>query len=71
MEVMTLRGIVENGQICLTDSVRLPEKAVVYVVVPGLETLPGVRIGSPRLVHPEQAADFVKVVEEIRDAGVR
>jgi hypothetical protein len=55
--ITTLPGIVENGQIRLNDSEHLGEKAVVYV-------------GSPRLVHPEQAADFEKVVEDIRDAGV-
>jgi len=70
MELMTLQGIVENGQIRLADNVRLPEKAIVYVVVPGIEISAPVRIGSPRLMHPEQAADFVKVIEEIRDAAL-
>jgi small ligand-binding sensory domain FIST len=71
MNVMTLQGIVENGQIRLADDVRLPENATVYVVVPGVEISSVVRVGSPRLAHPEQAVDFKKeVIEEIQDAGV-
>ena len=30
----------------------------------------GARIGSPRLVHPEQAAEFEMKVCEVPDAGV-
>jgi hypothetical protein len=67
MKVTTLSGIVENGQIRLANNVRLPEKAIVYVVIPGVEILSFGYIGSPRLVHPEQAVDFKKEVEVIRD----
>jgi hypothetical protein len=71
MKVTTLPGIVENGQIRLAANVRLPEKATVYVVIPGVEITSTAYIGSPRLVHPEQATDFKKeVIEETRDAGV-
>ena len=71
MKVATFQGIVENGQIRLPENVRLPEEAIVYVVIPGVESPSVVRVSSPRLAHPEQAADFQKVVvEEIRDAGV-
>jgi hypothetical protein len=70
MNVATFTGTVENGQIRLAGDVRLPEKTTVYVVVPGVQAAPAY-IGSPRLVHPEQSADFVKkVVEEPHDAGV-
>ena len=71
MKVTTFPGIVENGQIRLAGNVRLPERTAVYVVVPGVE-MPSVGyIGSPRLVHSEQAADFEKeVVEELPNAGV-
>jgi len=62
MRVATFEGFVENGQIRLPMSIRLPEKARVYVVVPDLEVPSVPYIGSPRLVHPEQAADFVKKV---------
>jgi len=70
MSVMTLQGVIENGQIRLADDVHLPEKTTVYVVVPGIEIPPTVHLRSPRLVHSEQIADFCKQVEEIRDAGV-
>jgi hypothetical protein len=59
------------GQIRLADNVRLPEKATVYVVIPGIELPSGSHIASPRLVHREQASDFVKeVIQETHDAGV-
>jgi hypothetical protein len=73
MGVTTLECIVENGQIRLPSTVRLPENAKVYVVIPDAEVQAGAYIGSPRLVHPEQAADFEKKVivgqEEPRTAG--
>lgn len=65
MKVTTLQGTVENGQIRLPANVRLPEKAKVYIIIPDLEVTPIAYIGSPRLVRPEQAADFQKeVIEE-------
>lgn len=65
MSISAIEGIVENGQIRLLDSVKLPENTKVYVVVPDLEPTPKARIYSPRLVHPEQARDFVKEVTEV------
>ena len=71
MKVTTFEGIVENGQIRLPANVRLPEKARVYVVIPDAEVEVVAYIGSPRLVHPEQAADFKKeVIKDIQDAGL-
>jgi hypothetical protein len=70
MNVTTFFGVVENGQIRLAENVRLPEKATVYVVVPGLAMSSQAAVVSPRLAHPEQASDFEKVVEELRDAGI-
>jgi hypothetical protein len=32
--------------------------------------LPAARVYSPRLAHPEQAADFEMEVREVPDAGV-
>jgi hypothetical protein len=63
-EVITLEGVVENGQIRIRGGVRLPERSLVYVVVPGLQTVPTVRIATPRLANPEQAVDFVMEVSE-------
>ena len=65
MPILTLEGIVENGQIRLRDQVTLPEHTKVYVVIPDVETVPQVHVYSPRLVHPEQAADFAKQVIEV------
>jgi hypothetical protein len=65
MPILTLEGIVENGQIRLRDPVMLPEHTKVYVVIPEVETVPQAHVYSPRLVHPEQAADFVKQVIEV------
>jgi hypothetical protein len=71
VNISTIEGIVQNGQIRLLGDVTLPENAKVYVVVPNLEAAPPARIFSPRLVHPEQASDFAKqVIEVSTDAGV-
>lgn len=71
MGIATFEGIVENGQIRLPAAVRLPERTKVYVVIPDVEVQPIAYIGSPRLVHPEQAADFQKeVFEEPSDADL-
>ena len=71
MKVTSFQGVVENGQIRLPPTVRLPEKAIVYVVVPELDVPQVSYIGSPRLVHPAQAVAFKKeVTEEAQDAGV-
>jgi hypothetical protein len=71
MKVTTFQGIVENGQIRLAAAVRLPEKAIVYVVIPDVDVPQVSYLGSPRLVNPAQAADFKKeVIEEVQDAGI-
>ncbi len=69
MRVATYEAFVESGQIRLPGDLRLPENTKVYVVVPDNDA-PRARIASPRLDHPEQAADFALSVEENRDAGV-
>ncbi|HWS89239.1 MAG TPA: hypothetical protein VN282_19860 [Pyrinomonadaceae bacterium] len=58
-------GVVEQGQIKLNSDVRLPDGTKVYIVVPGVAVEEKVvRVHSPRLAHPEQAADFeMEVVE--------
>jgi len=69
MKVATFEAVVENGQIRLPASVRLPEKARVYVVISGVPS--AAYIGRPRLARPEQAADFEKeVIEGDLDAGL-
>ena len=69
MAISTFEGVVKDGQIRLRDNVQLPEDTEVYVVIP--DFVPQARVPSPRLVRPEQAADFVKqVVKVTDDAGV-
>jgi hypothetical protein len=71
MGVTTIEGVIENGRIRLPATVRLPERAKVYVIIPDVEVQSVAYIGSPRLVHPEQAADFIKeVIEEPSDADL-
>lgn len=61
---------VENGQIKLPEHVQLPENTLVYVVIPA-PARPMAYMGSPRLAHPEQAADFqMEVIEGASDASV-
>jgi len=67
MAVSTLEGIVENGCIRLRGNVMLPDNTRVYVVVPDFEAVPQAHVYSPRLAHPEQAADFAKQVVEVVD----
>ncbi len=71
MNVVAFEGVVDDGQIRLQPEVRLPNKTRVFVVVPDLDTRRVARVPSPRLAHPEQAADFEKtIVEAYPDAGV-
>jgi hypothetical protein len=65
MAVATFEGIVENGHIRLQTNIPLPEQTKVYVVVPEYHAGPLPRLHSPRLVHPEQVADFVKEIVEV------
>ena len=62
MKLETYEATVENGQIKLSERVRLPEHARVYVVVPNGAAAPAFHIGSPRLARPVDAADFVKEI---------
>jgi hypothetical protein len=70
MKVVTYEGIVENGCIHVPAGVSLPERAKVYIVIPDLidVELPRVaHVPTPRLVHPEQAKNFVKVVRDVTE----
>jgi hypothetical protein len=71
MKVATYEAVVENGQIRLSETVRLPERAKVFVVVPGVEDAPRFHMASPRLDRPDLAPDFVKeATEEPSDAAL-
>lgn len=67
-----IEGIIENGQIRLSEKVSLPEHSKVYVVLVDaqVDRVAGVkdrsaRIPSPRLAHPAQVTDFGKQVVEL------
>jgi hypothetical protein len=71
MGVATFEGVVEEGRIRLKTSVRLPDNTKVYVVVPAIQIERSAHIFSPRLAHPEQAADFeLEVIQESPDASI-
>jgi hypothetical protein len=61
MQITTIEGIVKNGQIQLTEDIKLPESAKVYVVIPPIETVR--KIMSPRLANKTDAERFVKTIE--------
>ena len=71
MKVLTYEAVVERGEVKLTETVRLPENAKVYIVVPGVEELPPSRIQTPRLLRSEQVSDFAMEILEGEDATVR
>jgi hypothetical protein len=72
MKTTAYEATVENGQVKILGAVQLPERATVYVVVPGEQEAVKFHVGSPRLAQPERAADFaMEVAEESRDAGLR
>ena len=59
MPVMTFEGVVENGQIRLPAGVVLPERKIVYVIVPGSDSPPLERAHAGfRLANPADAAKF-------------
>jgi hypothetical protein len=71
MKVITYEAVVEGGEVKLPETVKLPEHAKVYVVVPGIEDLPPSMIRTPHLARPEEAADFAMEIVEGEDAAVR
>ena len=67
MKVLTYEAVVERGKVKLPETVKLPEHAKVYVVVPGVEDLPPSMIHTPHLLRPEQAADFAMEIVDAPD----
>jgi hypothetical protein len=58
MGVLTIEGIIDNGQIRLASDVQLPERTKVFVVVPDMKIEQTVHLFSPRLKNSDQAAEF-------------
>jgi hypothetical protein len=71
MSIVTLEGVVEHGQIRLTNDVQLPDHTKVYIIVPSVVVEQTAHTSSPRLVRPEQVADFtLEIIEDTSDAGI-
>jgi len=63
MSVVAMEGVIEKGVIRPVRPLGLAEGTKVYIVVPEPESR-AAAIESPRLVHPEQVADFRMEVSE-------
>ena len=69
MSIITLEGIVEEGQIRFKSNLQLPDKTKVYIVIPEIQLESRAHIISPRLANPAQAVDFkMEVTEESSSA---
>jgi len=66
MQVTTIQGIVKNGQILLSEDIKLPEMTEVIVIVPKFERR-AARIMSPRVKDKEKLKDFKREVIKIED----
>ncbi len=66
--------VYDHGVLRPLEPLALPEGARIRAHLEtgenGPSPPPPARMMSPRLVHPEQAADFVMQVREVSDAGV-
>lgn len=67
-------AIYTRGTFHPLEPLKLPEGMRVHLHIEENHNMPPQsapsRISSPRLVHPEQAADFQMEIQEINDAGV-
>ena len=68
-------AIYDQGVFRPLEPLVLPEGARVHLRIEqqthdGIVPLQGARVYSPRLAHPEQAADFEMDVREVPDAGL-
>ena len=66
MQITTIQGIVKNGQIQLSEDVKLPDMTEVVVIVPKFERR-AARIMSPRIKDKEKLKDFKREIIEIGD----
>ena len=61
MRILTIEGIIKNGQIELSENIFLPENTVVYVVIPSL------KVDATKVVHSQMDVkeDSEKTVEDL------
>lgn len=67
MQVTAIEAIVKDGQIVLSEDIKLPEMTTVYVIVPKVEKNRTARIMSPRLVDKSRLADFKREIIDLKD----
>ncbi len=68
MNLKMFEGVVEQGQIKLPPTVRLPDHTKVYIIAPDALIEKTAHIHSPRLKNPAQAADFkMEVIDGASD----
>lgn len=71
MPVLTLEGVIEHGQLRLLTPVPFPDNTRVSVVISDLQPPLRARLASPRLAHPEQAAEFqMEVSQDSNDVNI-
>jgi hypothetical protein len=58
MSVTTFEGVIENGRVQLPQGVSLPERKIVYVIVPETDTPTERTHSGLRLTNPADAAKF-------------
>ena len=58
MSVTTIEGVIENGQVRLPMGVVIPERKIVYVIVPGSDAPLERAHAGFRLANPADAAKF-------------
>lgn len=67
MQVTTIQGVIENGQVRLTEAIEIPDKTTVYVLVPAIEPVRTARIRSPRVVGGEKLENLERETIELAD----
>ena len=66
-----IRRRVENGHVTLPPDADIPDKTLVYVLVPNPDMDRTYKIMSQRFADPGQAKDFkLEVIEESHDGGI-
>ena len=63
MQVTTIEGTIENGQIKLPENFDLPENTTVYIIIPNLKS--DKQIASPKLVNKSDMKKFEREVFEL------
>jgi len=71
MLINAIEGVIENGQVRLSEGVSLPDHTKVFVIIADSLQAAPTRVRTPHLAHPEQSRDFRKQVLEERAANAK